>query len=59
MKISEYLTRDEAAEFIGISKSTLINWEKAGKLKPRINPMNNFRMYKREDLEKFLNSVGN
>jgi hypothetical protein len=57
MKISEYMNTSEAAEFLGIEKQALIEWDKSGKLKARRNPMNNYRMYKKEDLEKFLNSI--
>ncbi len=30
---------------LGVSKETLRNWDKAGKLKPVRNPINNYRMY--------------
>lgn len=56
-KLNEYLSIKEAADILGVNPATLRSWEKAGKLKTYRNPINNYRMYKREDLEKFLNNI--
>jgi DNA (cytosine-5)-methyltransferase 1 len=56
-KLNGYLKVGEAAKFIGVSLATLRNWDKAGKLMPYRNPLNNYRLYKRVDLEKLLNEV--
>jgi PAS domain S-box-containing protein len=48
---SESLSIAEAAEFLGVSVSTLRNWDKSGKLKPRRHPLNKYRIYSREDLQ--------
>lgn len=41
----------EAASFLGVSKQTLRNWDKAGKLTPRRDPKNNYRYYALDDLQ--------
>ena len=58
-KITEYLTIKEAAEFLGISPSTLRNWERQGKLSTHRNPVNSYRLYRKEDLEGFLQTIRN
>jgi DNA (cytosine-5)-methyltransferase 1 len=58
-KITEYLTIKEAAEFLGISPSTLRNWEKLGKLSTHRNPVNSYRLYRKEDLERLLKQIRN
>lgn len=56
-KINKRMTVKEAAEFLGVSRQTLKGWEKAGKLKAFINPMNKYHLYKKEDLKKVLASI--
>lgn len=55
--LGEYLTVGEAAEKLGVSRSTLRNWDKANKLKPYRHPVNGYRLYRRTDLERLLNEV--
>lgn len=57
MKLNEYLGTVKAARILGVSKTTLINWEKSGKLVPLRHPINGSRMYKREDLEAILDKL--
>ena len=45
---------NEASNYIGVSKCTLRNWEKAGKIHVTRNPLNKYRMYLKEDLDKIL-----
>jgi len=52
--LGEYLTVGEAAEFLGVSASTLRNWDRTGKLRSVRNPMNDYRLYRRADLEAVL-----
>lgn len=54
IKISEYMTIKQAAKYLGVSSNTLRSWEKVGKIKSLRNPMNNYRLYKKEDLDKIL-----
>lgn len=46
-----------AAAFLGVTPTTLRNWEKKGKLSSHRHPLNKYRLYKREDLEEFLQSI--
>jgi len=55
--IQDYLTVREAAKVLGVSPSTLRVWDRAGKLKATRNPMNRYRLYRREDLEDFLRQI--
>ena len=55
--IQDYLTVREAAKVLGVSPSTLRVWDRAGKLKATRNPMNGYRLYRREDLENFLRRI--
>jgi DNA-binding transcriptional MerR regulator len=49
----------ETAEILGVSKKTLFNWEKSGKIpKPKRDPMNNYRYYTKEDLTKLKRITG-
>ena len=56
-KIDEYLKIKDAAAFLGVSPSTLRNWEKMGKLKAHRNPNNKYRLYMKIDLEKLLKNI--
>ena len=53
----EYLKIHEAADMLKITKQTLRNWDKQGKLKPHRHPLNNYRLYKKSDLVKLLNKI--
>jgi hypothetical protein len=57
MKISDYMNIKEAAKFLGVSCNTLRNWEAHNKIIVHRNPLNNYRLYKIEDLEKLLNDI--
>ncbi len=49
--MNEYLTLSETAEYIGKSKETLRRWDREGKLLAVREPMSNYRVYKREEVE--------
>jgi excisionase family DNA binding protein len=55
--IGEYLTVGAAAKFLGVSRSTLRNWDRAGKLKAVRHPINGYRLYRRGTLNKLLKSI--
>jgi len=58
MKISKkYLTIKEVAKILGVTPLTLRNWDKKGKLKAYRNPINNYRIYKPEEVELFLRKI--
>lgn len=59
IKKEKYYTTEEVAQALGISKQTLIRYEKKKLLpKARRNPFNNWRVYTRDDLEKLLRIMG-
>jgi DNA-binding transcriptional MerR regulator len=47
----------EASTLLGVSPMTLRNWDKQDKLKPHRNPINGYRLYKKEELLKVLRSI--
>lgn len=53
MKLNEFIKITEAAKFLGVCPATLRNWQKKGKLRSFVNPVNDYRLYKMKDLEKF------
>jgi DNA-binding transcriptional MerR regulator len=55
--MSKYITIKNASMILGISKITLRNWDKAGKLKAHRHPFNNYRVYKLEDIDKVLEMI--
>ena len=52
-----YVNIKDAAEILGVSKLTLRNWDKAGKLSALRHPISNYRVYKIEDLKKILSQM--
>src|SRR3954468_15723016 len=52
-----YRTVGEAAKFRGVSRATLRNWDRSGKLKARRHPKNGYRIYLHDDLESLLRSA--
>lgn len=56
-KINEYMSIKEAASFIGVAENTLRNWEREKKITVHRNPLNHYRLYKKEDLELLLESI--
>jgi len=53
----KYLTIKEVAQILGVTPLTLRNWDKLGKLKAYRNPINNYRIYKKEEIELFLRRI--
>jgi excisionase family DNA binding protein len=56
-KLSEYVKVAEAAEILGVSQGTVRAWAQAGKIPMHRNPANGYRLFRREDLNKFLAQV--
>ena len=50
-KKSDYLTVQQAARYLDVSAQTLRRWDAEGKLKSVRHPGNDYRYYKRSDLE--------
>jgi MerR family transcriptional regulator, copper efflux regulator len=53
-KLGEFLRISEAADYLGVSPNTLRNWERAGKIVAHRHPVNDYRLFKREDLDAVL-----
>lgn len=54
-----YLTIKQAARALGVSALTLRNWDKKGILTPYRNPINNYRMYRQDQIEMLLRRIEN
>ena len=52
-----YITIKQASKILNVSPLTLRNWDKNGKLKAHRHPMNNYRVYKIEDLETVIQEI--
>ena len=57
MQLPDYLQIKEAAALLGVAPNTLRNWGRAGKIRVYRHPINNYRLYKRADLETLLASI--
>jgi excisionase family DNA binding protein len=50
----DYMTVRQAAAFLGVSSSTLRNWDKSGKLRAVRHPINRYRLYQKTQLTRLL-----
>ena len=57
MEYKKYVTIKEAAYILGVSPLTLRNWDKNGKFLAQRHPMNNYRVYKTENLLKIIDDI--
>ena len=55
--LKEYLRVQEASQLLGVSIVTLHRWDAKGKLKSLRHPINNYRLYKRSDIERILKKI--
>lgn len=55
----KYLSIQEAAEILNITPLTLRNWDRKGVLTAYRNPVNNYRVYRSDQIEMFLRKVEN
>ena len=56
-RLDGYLRIQEAAEFLGVSRNTLRNWGRDDKIPEFRHPVNNYRLYRRSDLEDVLHRI--
>jgi DNA (cytosine-5)-methyltransferase 1 len=54
--MSDYISLSEASELLGKSKETLRRWDNEGKLNAVREPMSNYRMYKRSEINNLFSS---
>ena len=59
MNMKDYITIKDASALLGVDKMTLRRWDKAGKLKTYRHPINNYRLYKKIELEHLLKGIEN
>lgn len=55
----QYLNIKETARLLGVTPLTLRNWDKKGALAAYRNPANNYRVYRRDQIEMFLRRIEN
>ena len=55
--LREFLTVKEAADYLGVTATTLRNWDRQGKFTAYRHPVNNYRLYKKEELEALLKNL--
>lgn len=53
----KYLTIKQAAVLLGVSPLTLRNWDKRGQLIAHRHPVNNYRVYKIDEIEKLIQKI--
>ncbi len=53
-----FLTIKETAKILGVTTLTLRNWDNSGKFEATRHPINNYRVYKKEDIENFIREMG-
>lgn len=53
----KYLTIKQVAAMLSVSTLTLRNWDKKGRLVAHRHPMNNYRVYKLEDIQKIVKQI--
>jgi DNA (cytosine-5)-methyltransferase 1 len=56
-RLDGYLRVREAAKFLGVAPNTLRNWGREEKIAEFRHPVNNYRLYRRSDLERLLRRV--
>lgn len=53
----KFISIKEAAEMLNVSKLTLRNWDRDGKLFALRHPINNYRVYHIEDIKKIISRI--
>lgn len=53
----KFLTVKEVSNLLGVTTLTIRNWDQKGKLVAYRNPINNYRLYKVEDVEVLLRQI--
>lgn len=56
---AKYLSIKEAAKVLNVTPLTLRNWDKKGVLTAYRNPVNNYRVYRYDQIELFLRRIEN
>ena len=56
--LKSYLKIGEAAAYLGVSQNTLRNWARDGRIPDHRNPVNDYRLFKKTDLNRILRRAG-
>lgn len=56
-KLDEFMRINEAADYLGVCRNTLRNWCREGKIPEYRHPVNNYRLFKVNDLERLLVAI--
>jgi len=57
MPAPKYLTISQVAKFLRVSPLTLRNWDRAGKLRAYRHPINNYRLYREDQIQLLLRRI--
>ena len=58
LNAGEFISLEEASSFLNVSKATLRNWDKKGKISVHRNPVNGYRTFDLNELRSIKNSLG-
>jgi DNA (cytosine-5)-methyltransferase 1 len=59
MKGDDFLMVNEAATVLGVAPNTIRAWSSAGKLTEYRHPVNNYRLFKKADVESLRRKIVN
>ena len=54
---TDFLTIKQAAKMLGVTALTLRNWDNSGKFTASRHPINNYRVYKRAEVDMLLEDM--
>jgi DNA (cytosine-5)-methyltransferase 1 len=57
VKLDEFVTIKQAAKILGVVPNTLRNWHRGAKIPVYRNPVSNYRLFKKTDLEELLRQI--
>jgi DNA (cytosine-5)-methyltransferase 1 len=57
LKQAGYMRVKQAAQLLGVSPNTVRAWGAEGKIPEYRHPVNNYRLYRREELDKVLHDL--
>lgn len=57
LKSRGFVTVKDAAELLDVSPNTVRSWGESGKIPEYRHPVNNYRLYRRKDLEAIIRKI--